>query len=160
MKASFLPARILAIAAFLLLISSLGSAQTDQKDWSNTQKLTVGTTLKVKLKDGEKLEGKMVSVTADSISLSINNRTPATRELQKAEIAEVRRKSGVRTAAFAGALAAGGFFLGAAAGYGVGEVSDADGAIPDYVGALIGVGVGAACGALIGNRGVLVYKTP
>ncbi len=160
MKASFLPIRILTIAILFYLMSCLGFAQTDRRDWNNSQKLTVGTTLKVKLKGGEKLEGKLVSVTSDSISLSINNRTAITRELQKGEIAEVRRKSSVRTATFAGMLAAGGFFLGAAAGYGVGEVSDADGPIPDYVGALVGVGVGAICGALIGNRGVLIYKAP
>lgn len=160
MKILFPPIRILTITALFFLMSCIGFAQTDKNDWNNLQKLTSGTTLKIKLKSGEKLEGKLSAVTADSISLSLNNRTSATREFPKAEIAEVRRKSNTRTAAFAGALAAGGFFLGAAAGYGIGEVSDADGAIPDYVGALVGVGVGAVCGALIGNRGVLVYKAP
>ena len=160
MKTLFLPIRVLTVAVLFFSMSCVGFAQTDRKDWNNVQKLTAGTTLKLKLKSGEKLEGKLISATTDSVSLSLNHRTAATREVRKVEIAEVRRKSTARTAAFAGALAAGGFFLGAAAGYGIGEVSDADGAIPDYIGALVGVGVGAACGALIGNRGVLVYKAP
>lgn len=152
-------ARFLAGLCFLFLMANMVFAQTDKNDWGNVQKLSTGTSLKIKLKSGEKIEGRIVSTTADLISFSVKNGATNPREVRKEEISEIRRKSAARTATYCALLGAGGLFLGGAAGYGIGEVSNADGPISDYTGMVVGVAAGAVMGAILGSKGVLVYKS-
>jgi len=159
MNHSQLLMRFLIGAALVAVLTTVSLAQSDKHDWNNVQKLSTGTTLKVKLKSGEKIEGRIVTISPDTISLSVNKGAANQRQVRKEEISEIRRKSAARTATYCALLGVGGLFLGGAAGYGVGEISSADGPISDYTGMVVGVAAGAVIGAILGSRGVLVYKS-
>jgi hypothetical protein len=86
----FLPLEVLLI---LLLLSSAVLGQAAQNDCSRVEKIKAGSQVAVKTKTGQKFEGKVTSVTADSISVSVANASGQPAELGKEEIAETLQVS-------------------------------------------------------------------
>lgn len=133
-------------------------AQSNKNNWSEAQKIKPGSKLKIKTKTGQKFTGRMVAVTADSITLAA--KTPGKDiELKREEIAEIRKKSVALTAGYAALLGGLGFVGGYGIGYGVGEATDAEFAI-EYPIAVFGAAAGAIAGAIIGSKGQVIYKAP
>jgi hypothetical protein len=123
------------------------------------QRIKPGSKLTIKTKTGQKFGGKLMAVTADSITLSATKAAGKDVELKREEVAEIRRKSGARMAGYAALLGGLGFAGGYGIGYGVGEATDARFAI-EYPMAVFGAAIGAVVGAIIGSRGEVIYKAP
>jgi hypothetical protein len=155
------PGRLFLMSLFLLLplFSQAVLAQGAKNNWDEVMKINSGSKLTIKTKTGKKFSGKLSAVTADSITLSTTKAPGGAVELKREEIAQIRKKSGARTAAYAaafgGLLLAGGYGI----GYGIGEATEAPFAI-EYPIMAVGAGVGAVVGAIIGSRGEVVYKAP
>lgn len=141
----------------LVLLSQVVPGQGARNNWEAVQRTKPGSKLEIKTKAGQKLQGRLESVTADSLSLAVQKGQNI--ELRREEIARIRRKSTGQTigaAALGGGLGlAGGYGI----GYGVGEATKADGPT-EYGGAILGAAAGAVAGALIGSRGQLIYEAP
>jgi hypothetical protein len=143
----------------LTLFPETAFAQPGKGDWGHVQKLKPGSKLVVKTKTNQKVEGKATVITPDSITLSLPKVAGQEVELRRGEVAEVRKKSGARTAGYAtllgGVGAAGGYGI----GYGVGAAKDAR-FRPEYPTAAVGAAVGVVVGVIIGSRGEVVYQAP
>jgi hypothetical protein len=151
----------------ILLISLLLSpvtlmAQTNLSDWSRLNAVASGSKLSVKLKDGKKVEGTLQRVSDSGLSLRVKN---ADREFRRDDVQTVHEisKSSVKKATLIGlGLGAG---AGAVAGIAGDAASDNGFEKFDNVGAVVvtilGAGVGALSGFLIGKSGkkkVLIYE--
>src|SRR5262245_40620106 len=157
------PPRKLFLSLSLFFISSLLSqsvlAQNVKNNWDEAMKLNPGSKLSIKTKTGQKFGGKVTSVTSDSITLSTSKTPGRDVELKRQEIAEIRKKSGARTAGYAALLGAAGMAGGYGIGYGIGDATDAR-FRPEYPTMAVGAAVGAVVGAIIGSRGEVIYKAP
>jgi hypothetical protein len=155
------PGRLFFLSLFLILLlfSQAVLAQGAKDNWDEVMKINSGSKLTIKTKTGKKFGGKLSAVTADSITLSTTKAPGGAFALKREEIAEIRKKSGARTAgyaaAFGGLLLAGGYGI----GYGIGEATEAPFAI-EYPIMAVGAAVGAVVGLIIGSRGEVVYKAP
>ncbi len=133
-------------------------AQSNKNDWSEMQKIKPGSKLRIKTKTGQKFTGKMVSVTADTITLSA--KAPGKEiEIKREEIAEIRKKSAALTWGYAALLGGLGFVGGYGIGYGVGEATEAGYAV-EYPIAVFSAAAGTVVGAIIGSKGQVIYKAP
>ena len=151
----------------VLLLSFLVSpvtlvAQTGTGDWSRLSAVTTGTKLAVKLKDGKKVEGTLISVSDTSLSLTAKN---APREIRREDVASVHEvsKKGAGKATLIG------LGVGAGAGAAIGLAGDAssddgfekvDNAVAGAA-VVIGAAAGALTGFLLGKTGkkrVLLYE--
>lgn len=145
----------------LFLVLSLyfteGSGQTALNDWGTVERVKVNSLMEVKTRAGVRAKGKLLSVTANSISIidSSGKRT----DVNKDEVVEARTKSRRRTAAFAAIFAGVGLAVGYVIGFGIGEAIKAEGPT-EFPGAAVGVIGGAIGGALLGNKGKVIYKAP
>jgi hypothetical protein len=143
----------------LPLFSQAVLAQDAKNDWGEAMKINPGSKLAIKTKSGRKFSGKLSAVTADSITLSTAKTPGRDVALKREDIAEIRKKSGARTAGYAALLGglslAGGYGI----GYGIGEAKEANFAV-EYPTMVFGAAVGAVVGAIIGSRGEVVYKAP
>jgi hypothetical protein len=161
-----LPGKLLLLSLFLILpLFSQGVLAQDAKNnWGEAMKINPGSKLTIKTKTGRKFSGKLSTITADSITLSTAKAPGGVAALNRAalnreEIAEIRKKSGARTAGYAALLGGVGLAGGYGIGYGVGEAKEANFAV-EYQTMAFGVAVGAIIGAIIGSRGEVVYKAP
>jgi len=156
-----LPGKLLLLGLFLTLpLFSQGVLAQDAKNnWGEAMKIKPGSKLTIKTKTGRKFSGKLSAVTADSITLSAAKAPGGVAALNREEIAEIRKKSGARTAGYAALLGGVGLAGGYGIGYGVGEAKEANFAV-EYQTMAFGVAVGAIVGAIIGSRGEVVYKAP
>ena len=159
--------RTLQFATIGILLSSLllstvtVSAQTATNDWTRLNAVPTGSKISVKLKSGKTVEGTLNSVSDTTLSLRAKNAQDLRRE-DVDSVYQVKRKSaGKETLIGLGVGAGAGAALGAA-----GDTADennffdTDGLLT-AVGAIIGGGIGALSGFLIGRRGrkqVLVYQ--
>ncbi len=143
----------------LLLFSQAVLAQNAKNDWGEAMKINPGSQLAIKTKSGWEFSGKLSAVTADSITLSTAKAPGNDVAPKRADIAEIRKKSGARTAGYAALLGGVGMAGGFGIGYGVGEATEAPFAI-EYPVMADGAAVGAIVGAIIGSRGEVVYKAP
>jgi len=156
-----LPGRLLLPGLFLILplFSQAVLAQDAKNNWGEAMKINQGSKLTIKTKTGRKFSGKLSAVTADSITLSTVKTSGGDVALKREEIAEIRKKSGARTAGYAALLGGVGLAGGYGIGYGIGEAKEASFAV-EYQTMAFGVAVGAIVGAIIGSRGEVVYKSP
>jgi hypothetical protein len=156
-----LPGWLLLPGLFLILplFSQAVLAQDAKNDWGEAMKISPGPKLAIKTKSGRKFSGKLSAVTADSITLSTAKAPGNDVALKREDIAEIRKKSGARTAGYAALLGGVGLAGGFGIGYGVGESTEAPFAI-EYPVMAVGAAVGAVVGAIIGSRGEVIYKTP
>ncbi len=156
-----LPGRFLFLSLFLILplFSQAVLAQGAKNNWDEAMKINPGSKLAIKTKTGQKFSGKLTTVTADSITLSTAKAPGRDVAIKREEVAEIRKKSGARTAGYAALLGGLGLAGGYGIGYGVGEATEAPFAI-EYPIMAVGAAVGAVVGAIIGSRGEVVYKAP
>src|SRR5215510_11307280 len=122
-----LPGKFLLPSLFLILpLFSQGVLAQDAKNnWGETMKIQPGSKLTIKTKTGRKFSGKLSTITADSITLSTEKAPGGVAGLKREEIAEIRKKSGARTASYAAVLGGLGMAGGYGIGYGVGESAGA-----------------------------------
>lgn len=156
-----LPGRFLFLSLFLILplFTQAVLAQGAKNNWDEAMKINPGSKLTIKTKTGQKFSGKLSAVTADSITLSTGKAPGRDVALKREEVAEIRKKSGARTAGYAALLGGLGLAGGYGIGYGIGEAKEASFAV-EYPTMAFGAGVGAVVGAIIGSRGEVVYKAP
>ena len=154
-----LPGGVLLAGMILIfpLLSQEVFAQDAKNDWGEVMKINPGSKLTIKTKTGRKFSGKLSTVTTDSITLSAKKAPGSDVELKREDIAEIRKKSGARTAGYAALLGGVGLAGGYGVGYGIGEAKEANFAV-EYPTMAFGAAVGAVVGAIIGSRGEVVYK--
>lgn len=157
---------LIMIVLTLLLNSTLVNAgQNDSTAWAAVQALSSGEKLKVELKDGKKMEGRLLNVSNSSVTIDRKNKPT---DLSRDSIAKVYRyvqKSAGKSIAKSAAIGAGiGFGAGAGVGIAAGNYEDLGTA--ELIGFLGGIGaaIGAGIGALVGSFGrherrELVYQS-
>ena len=160
------PTRQITVVLTLLLSFLLSPvillAQTGMNDWSRLNSISNGTKLSVKLKDGKKFDGTLEAISDSSLTLTVKN---ARKEVRREEVASVHEVSG-KSATKATLIGLG---VGAGAGAAIGLAGDAssdgfetiDNAVTAGV-AVLGAGIGALTGFLIGRSGkkrVLLYES-
>ena len=151
----------------ILLISLLLSpvtlaAQAAASDWSRLSSVPTGSKLSVKLRNGNKIDGTLSSVSDTALTLMVKN---ASREVRRDDIRTVHTTNG-NSAKKATLIGLGvGAGVGAAAGA-IHDVSNNDD-VPDFdlpatpFTTVLGAGVGAISGFFIGRTGkkrVLLYE--
>ena len=160
------PTRPITVVVTLLLSFLLTPvtllAQTGMNDWSRLNSIANGTKLSVKLKDGKKVEGTFVTVSDASLAMTVKN---ARKELRREDVATVHEVTG-KSATKATLIGLG---VGAGAGAALGIAVDASGDdfekidnVAAGVVTVLGAGVGALTGFLIGRSGkkrVLLYES-
>jgi len=147
-----------------LLLSAVSVAAQDQtNDWSKVTALSSGSNLSVKLKNGTTVNGTLRSVSDSTLSVTAKNAPVDIKREDVRTVHEVVKKSSATKAALIGTG------VGAGAGAAAGAISDSnnddgfetlDSAATAGL-AVVGAGVGALIGYLIGrsgNKKVLVYE--
>lgn len=152
---------VLLLAA--LLLPSVASAQSSSasSDWAALNTVTSGSKLVVKTKDGRSFEGRLGGVSDSALSLSVKNKPV---ELRREDVQSVYR-IGKNSATKATLIGLG---VGAGAGAALGAAADSsneglEGLDAAFTAGLtvVGAGVGALTGYLIGRRGgkrTLIYE--
>lgn len=154
---------VLLLAAALLL-PSVASAQNSSasSDWGALNTVTSGSKLEVKTKDGRSFKGKLSGLSDAALSLSVKDKPV---ELKREDVQSVYRVG--KNSATKGTLI--GMGVGAGAGAAIGAVADSsnDDGFEGFDAAatagltVVGAGVGALTGYLLGRRGgkrVLIYE--
>ncbi len=156
-----LPNKILLLSLWFVLaaFAQTALAQNAASDWEALQKLKPGTKLTIKTKTGRKLNGKFKAVTAAVLTVTDNKAADKEVEIRRAEIAEIRKKSGKLVASYAAVFGGLGFAGGYGSGYLLGEAHESRYRL-EYATAVMGAGIGAALGAFIGSKGEVIYKSP
>ncbi len=165
MRTMALKATTVTMILCLLFLSPVTlMAQTGLNDWSRLNSVASGSKLSVKLKDGKIVEGALRNVSDTGLSLTVKN---AERELRRDDVLtihEVSPKSVTKSTLI-------GLGVGAGAGAAIGIAGDASGhdngfeKLDNTVAAgvaVLGAGVGALSGFLIGRSGkkrVLLYES-
>ncbi len=152
--------RFLLLSLWLVLFTPTIFAQSIPYDWDALQKLKPGTKLTIKTKTRQKLNGKFKAVTADVLTVADSKVADKEVEIKRAEIAEIRRKSGKLVATYAAVFGGLGFAGGYGFGYFLAEAHHSRYHV-EYGTALMGASIGAALGgAFAGSRGEVIYKSP
>jgi len=150
------------LVASLLLPTITVAAQGQMSDWSRVTALPSGSKLSVKLKNGKSVKGTLRSVSDNAMSLTVKN-APVEVKRDDVRTVHAETKKGVAKATLIGMAvgAGGGAILGA-----IGDTADennffdTDGLLTAGL-AIVGAGVGALAGFLVGKSGskrVLIYE--
>jgi hypothetical protein len=110
--------------------------------------------VRVELKDGKKLEGRLLNVTSNSLSIDRKNKPTDFNRDSIAKVYRFVKKSAGKSIAKSAAIGAGiGFGAGAGVSFAAGSYEDLD--TTELVGLLGGLGaaIGAGIGALVGSFG-------
>lgn len=149
------------LVAFLLSPAAL-LAQTGMNDWSRLNSISNGTKLSVKLKDGKKVDGTLDAVSDSALSLTVKNARKEIRREDVASVHEVSKKSATKATLIGMGVGAGvGAALGIAGDQNENDFFETNNAITAGV-VVVGAGVGALAGFLIGKTGkkrVLLYES-
>jgi hypothetical protein len=151
------------LTSFLLAPVTL-KAQAGTSDWSLLSSVASGSKLSVKLRNGKKIDGRLSSVSDTSLTLMVKNTAT---DIKRDDISSVHTLNGTSTkkatliglglGAGAGAIAGVALDAGADSGRGF---EDFDNAVAGAI-TIIGAGVGALAGYLVGRSGkkkVLIYE--
>ena len=152
------------ITAILLApVTSFSQNVASTEDWVALRNIPADSRVAVKLKTGKNVEGKLLNVSDSSITLSRNN---SSLDIKRDDVKSVHQV--IKKSATAGTLIGLGVGAGAGAGLGAIGASNDDNGFDkiDHAAtaglAVIGAGVGALTGYLIGRRGskrMLVYES-
>lgn len=153
----------IALTASLLLSAVTVAAQGQANDWSKVAALSSGSNLSVKLKNGKTINGTLSSVSDSTLSLTAKNAPVEIKRDEVRSVHEVVKKSSATKATLIGTGVGAG--AGAAAGA-IGDSNNDDGfekfdSAATAGLAIVGAGVGALVGYLIGrsgNKRALVYE--
>jgi small nuclear ribonucleoprotein (snRNP)-like protein len=156
----------LALAVLLALppVTLAQKAPAAINDWAGLKTVTAGSKLDVKLKNGKTVKGNLISVSDTALSLSDDNKPTDLNQADIQSVYLIRGQSVMKSTLIGAAIVGGaGVALGAAGGN-----SDSGGWGPGYnapaVAAALGVigaGVGAAGGAVIGKirrKRTIIYQ--
>jgi hypothetical protein len=155
---------ILLLVVFVSSTAAFGKQASGSKsDWAAVQSVAVDEKVRVKLKDGKSLEGKLRGVSDAALTVDQKGKTL---DLSKDSIAKVYRfaKQPGRAIGKSTAIGAGiGFGIGAGVGIAGGTYEDLETgglvALLGGIGAAIGAGIGAVVGAFGSKeRRVLIYE--
>ena len=155
-------ATLVILLTSLLLSPVTLMAQTTNSDWSRLTSVTTGSKLSVKLRNGNKVDGTLSSVSDTALTLMVKNTSTELKRDDIRTVHQVKGKSAKKAALIGLGVGAG---VGAAAG-GIHDVSNNDD-IPDFdlpatpFTTVLGAGVGALGGWLVGRSGkkrVLIYE--
>lgn len=156
---------VVLIVSFLLPTNFLAAQNTvaTTSDWSALKTLTSGSKLSVKLKNGKTVDGKLNSVSDESLTLSVKNSVQDLKREDVRSVYQLTKKSATKAT-----------LIGMGVGAGAGAAIGAAGAANDDNGfekidhavtaglTVIGAGLGALTGYLLGRGGgkrVLVYQS-
>lgn len=151
----------------LLVLPSLALAQNPSgaiSDWSAVRSVSPGEKLSVRLKDGKKMEGRLLSVSDAMLTMDRGNRST---DIDRQAVEKVYRlvpKSVGKAVGKSALIGAGiGFGAGAIVGVSAGSYEDLETAglvgILGGLGAAIGAGIGAIVGGISGSgdKKVMIY---
>jgi len=152
------------LVASLLLSTVTVAAQGQTNDWSRVTSIASGSKLSVKLKNGKTVNGTFRSASDTALSLMVKNAPTELKREDVATVHEVIKKSATKATLI-------GMGVGAGAGAALGAISDSqdnsgfefdklDTAVTAGL-AVIGAGVGAVVGYLVGRSGskrLLIYE--
>ena len=153
----------LVILLISLILSPVNlAAQATASDWSRLSSVPTGSILSVKLRNGNKIDGTLSSVSDTAVTLMVKN---ASRELKRDDVRTIHQVNG-KSATTATLIGLG---VGAGAGAAIGAAVDRNNGdefekldnIATAVTTVLGAGVGALGGFLIGRSGkkkVLLYE--
>jgi hypothetical protein len=154
----------IACLVLTILIMNLTAAafQKTTAYWSAVRSLPDGSKLSVRLKDGKKIEGTLVSVSDSSLTLTRNNQTVDLAQPDVAKIYHIIPRSAGKSAGRSALIGAGiGFGVGVGAGGALGASEDIATLESMAVFGVIGAGVGAFIGIIKGlaskHRRALIY---
>lgn len=157
-------ARRIFIAAVLIasLLPVSVQAKPNLSEWSNVQKLSVGTDIVVSTMKGERYEGALKHVDADGllILVRVSRASRQAFELRREDVSEIRKS---KSRALGMLL---GFGVGLGVGLGIGAISDArhpygdDPGIGKAVFGTLGATSGLAVGGAIPLKGKKIYVAP
>lgn len=151
--------------ALMLVAAQARPALARQKgvatgDWSTVQAIPSGEKIVVRTKDGKRFEGTFDSATDLIIALKRDGKSTA---VERERVRRVSRKGGKsrKNGALWGAAIGGGSGLAVGGGLYQGSESDFVGAIIPVT-TILGAGIGAAIGALLGKgkKDVTIYEAP
>jgi hypothetical protein len=152
---------VLVLLASLILPSVASAQSAPAGDWGALNSVTTGSKLVVKLKDGKSVEGKLSGVSDTALSLTVKSKPV---DLKREDVQSVHRIEG-KSATKATLIGLG---VGAGAGAAIGAAGSGNDNFDkfDQVAtaglAVVGAGVGALTGYLIGHHGskrILVYES-
>ena len=92
---------LLSLGFVLAAFAQTALAQNAASNWEALQKLKPGTKLTIKTKTGQKLNGKFRAVTDEALTFTDKKAPGKEAEIKRAEIAEIRQKSGKLVATYA-----------------------------------------------------------
>ncbi len=158
-------ALITVVVALLLNSIPASAGQNASAEWAAVQSLASGEKVKVELKDGKKVEGRLLNVSNTSLTLERKNKPTDFGRDSIAKVYRFVKKSAGRSIAKSTAIGAGvGFGAGLGVSLAAGQYEDLD--TGELVGILGGIGaaIGAGIGALVGSFGSherreLVYQS-
>ena len=154
-------ASIVILLTSILLSPVTVAAQTGTNDWSRLTSVATGSKLSAKLRNGKTIVGSFSSASDTALTLMVKNAATEVRRDDIISVHQVTRKS-AKTATLVGlGVGAGaGAIVGAAADSSSDSFEDIDN-IATAVTTVLGAGVGALGGFLIGRNGkkrVLIYQ--
>jgi hypothetical protein len=144
------------------LVAAQGTSGSTQPngDWSKINLVPIGDKLSVKLKNGKTVDGKLAKVTDDALSLSANGKSIDAKKDEVLSVYHVIGSSATKSTLIGLAVGAGGGTAVGVAGGGNDSFDKIDNAVTAGL-AVIGAGVGATVGYLIGRKNrkrVLIYQ--
>jgi hypothetical protein len=146
------------------VISFAGQTGDPNRQWAEVRATPTGNKLSLRLKDGTKMEGRLVNISDTSLTI---DRGKQTSDVNRDAIAKVYRvEPGSRGKSVAkGTLIGAGIGFGAGAGVAIAAGNYEDLGTAELVGifGVIGAGIGAGLGALVSSFGkkekkVLIYE--
>jgi hypothetical protein len=147
-------ALITLVLALLLNSIPARAAQGNTTEWAALQSLTSGEKVRVELKDGKKLEGRLLNVTSNSLSIDRKNKPTDFNRDSIAKVYRFVKKSAGKSVAKSAAIGAGaGFGAGLGVSLAAGQYEDLGTAELIAVLGGFGAAIGAGIGALVGSFG-------
>jgi small nuclear ribonucleoprotein (snRNP)-like protein len=154
--------KLLSAFIALSLLSQVAFAKNNLSDWNNVRILDIGTTIVVKTKAGERYEGRLKKVEADSLAVVVEVSRAMRRviDIRRDEVKQIRTKLS-RTASVVVGTA-----VGVGVGITLGAIADSkdrygeDPGLGKSVGALLGLLFGSIAGTGLSLSGRKVYEAP
>lgn len=166
MKTKFLiPALVILTLIGNSMVSLAAQAVDPNRQWAEVRATPTGNKLSLRLKDGKKMEGRLVNINDSGLSIDRGSQTSDVSRDSIEKVYRVEAGSRGRSVAKGALIGAGvGFGVGAGVGIAAGNYEDLETA--ELVGILGGIGaaIGAGLGALFASFGkkekkVLIYES-
>jgi hypothetical protein len=142
-----------------------GQAGAPNRQWATVQSTSTGSKLSLRLKDGKKMEGRLLNISDSALTIDRGGKSTDVKRDSIEKVYRVEQKSRGKSVAKGALIGAGiGFGAGAGVGIAAGQYEDLETA--ELVGILGGIGaaIGAGLGALFSSFGkkeqkILIYES-